>query len=379
MSGLKILKFLPLILIFGLVSCTDKLQFSTSISPSVELNSIRTLAIGDVRILQNDELNMHDQLGNWTVRQKILEKKGLKKFVKLSLISNLSRFSDYNIVDLAEFSKMFNDELKSIKPVGGMSIKEIDAVLNLKIAVRVVTQNGQFERVKSFSRRTSRKVGKKWKTVEHISQDRKITEPYQTRTASIFMTGELVKVSGGKIRLLKTFSEVSVVSMGSGFVPGSFTQSVDGNFLPFFNGDNRSKEEKIGNLPLLALNHETLGTLPNGSANMSYRMALQISNMILPKFARYTVLATRTIDSGGDEAAVNYLKQARVMKAKEKIEEIISSTEDKSAENLYNLGICYEALGEPRIAIQLYEEALRLDEANSNVIEALGALQNKIL
>ena len=242
MSGLKILKILPLILIFGLVSCTDKLQFSTSISPSVELNSIRTLAIGDVRILQNDELTMNDQLGNWTVRQKNLESKGLEKFVKLSLISNLSRFSDYNIVDLAEFITMFSDELKSIKPVGGMSIKEIDAVLNLKIAVRVVTQNGQFERVKSFSRRTSRTVGKKWKTVEHISQDRKITEPYQTRTASIFMTGELVKVSGGKIRLLKAFSEVLVVSMGSGFVPGSFTQSVDGNFLSFFNGDNLSKE-----------------------------------------------------------------------------------------------------------------------------------------
>ena len=94
MSGLKILKILPLILIFGLVSCTDKFQFSTSISPSVELNSIRTLAIGDVRILQNDELTMNDQLGNWTVRQKNLETKGLEKFVKLSLISNLSRFSD---------------------------------------------------------------------------------------------------------------------------------------------------------------------------------------------------------------------------------------------------------------------------------------------
>ena len=112
---------------------------------------------------------------------------------------------------------------------------------------------------------------------------------------------------------------------------------------------------------------------------MSFRLALQISNMILPKFARYTVLATRTIDSEGDEASVNYLKQAKVTKAKEKIEEIVHNTEEKSVENLYNLGICYEALGEPRIAIQLYEEALRLDEANSNFIEALGALQNKIL
>ncbi len=78
MSDLKIIKILPLILIFGLVSCTDKLQFSTSISPSVELNSIRNLAIGNVLISQNDELTMNDQLGNWTVSQKMWKRTGLK-------------------------------------------------------------------------------------------------------------------------------------------------------------------------------------------------------------------------------------------------------------------------------------------------------------
>ena len=48
----------------------------------------------------------------------------------------------------------------------------------------------------------------------------------------------------------------------------------------------------------------------------------------------------------------------------------------KTAENIYNLGICYEAIGDSQIARQYYDEALAIDEGNGNVIEALGALEN---
>ena len=376
-SGLKIINFFSLLLIFGLISCTNKLQFSTSISPSAEINSIRTLAIGDVRLLHHDELNLRDNKGDWRVSRQNFKTNGLKKLIKRSLISNLSRFSDYNIVDLEIFSDIFSDKLHSIKPVGGISIGGIDAVLNLSFAVNVVTQNGHIESIKSFRRRTTRKSGKKWITTEDSSVDRKITEPYQTRTVSVYLTGELLKVSAGKIRLLSTFSEVAVISMGSGFVPSSFSQSVDGKILSFFSGDEQSIEEKISNIPFYGLKHDALRGVPNAAANLSHRLALQISNMILPWFAPYPVLATRTIDSGGDDSAVNYLMHAKVLSAKEKLEEVISNPEDKTAANLYNLGICYEALGEPRIAMQLYEEALELDESNSNAIQALGSLQNK--
>jgi len=377
MKALKTIKIINLLLIFGLISCTNKLQFSTSVSPSGELASIRTLAIADVRLLQSDEQNLSDQRGEWKVSRHKLQTAGLEKLIKRSLISNLSRFADYNIVDLEVFSVIFSDKLNSIKPVSGLSIGGIDAVLNLNVAVNVTTQNGQYDSVKSFGRRTSRKSGKKWLTTEDSSIERKITEPYQTRTASLVLTGELLKVSAGKIILLSTFSETAVISMGRGFEPNNFSQTVDSKFMSFFSGDDRSKEEKISALPFLDLKHLTFSGAPNASVNLSQRLALQISNMILPRFARYTVLVTRTIDGAGNEAAVELLTQAKVLEAKEKLEAILSNPDQKTAENIYNLGICYEALGEPRIAIQLYEEALALDQSNSNAIEALGALQEK--
>ncbi|MBC8258877.1 MAG: tetratricopeptide repeat protein [SAR324 cluster bacterium] len=376
MSCLKIIKLIPLFLIFGLISCTNKLQFSTSIAPSADLNSIRTLAIGDVRLLQNEELVLNDNRGNWRESVRKFTTNGLEKLVKRSLISNLSRYSAYNIVDLAVFSTIFSDKLKTVKPVGGLKIKGIDAVLNLRIGIKVISQKGQFESVKSFRRHASRKSGKKWITTEDSSMDRKITETYQTRTVTVLLSGELLKVSAGKIKLLSTFSEVALISKGNGIAPTSFAQSLAGNLSSFFSGDERSKEEKISNLPFLDLKHLTQNAMPNAAANLAQRLALQITNMILPKLSRYTVLATRTIDAGGDGTAVEYLKLAEVLKAKKRIEEVISNPDEKTAENLYNLGICYEALGDPSIAMQLYEEALELDQANSNIIEALGALQD---
>ena len=358
------------------MSCANKIQFSTSIPPSEHLKNIRTLAIGDVLLVQEHQLNLIDNKGNWKVSRTKLDSKGLEKLLKHSLVSNLSRFSDYNIIDLETFSTIFGDRLKSIKPERGMRIKGIDAILNLSFAISVVSQEGQFDKVRRFQRHAKRKMGKKWIITEDSSTDRIITESYQTKTATVFLKGEIVQVKEGNTKLISSFSEVSVVSLGSGLIPGSFSQSADKKILPVFRKDDRSKEEIIGTMPFAELKHQTIGTKPHGVPNISRRLVLHISNMILPKFAPHSVLVTRTIDSGGDEDAVNLLNKAKIQQAKERIEEIISSSENKTAENLYNLGICYEALGEPRIAIQLYDEALQLDEGNNNVIKAIGALQH---
>lgn len=373
---MKIIIIILFLMIFGLTSCSYKLQFNTSVSPSSELESIKTLAIGDVQLIHSKEVSLLDNRGNWTVRGQKLDTRGLESLVKRSLISNLIRFSDYNIVDLEEFTNIYGDSLNAIKPASGLKVKGIDAVLNLRFAVSVVNQNGEFDSVKSFSRRTSSKVGKKWKTTESTSTDRKVTEPYQTKTASIFLTGELVGVTNGKIELLSTFSEVSVVSLGSGFVPGSFNQEPKGAVMSFYTRDDRSKDEKLGNLPLFGLSHETIGNMPSDAANMARRIGVQISNAVLPKFSRFEIVVTRTIDTGGNDEAVEFLKRADVMKALEMFEHAISDPEQKTEENLYNLGICYEAIGEPQIARQYYEESLQLDEGYGYAIEALGSLEN---
>lgn len=377
MKAIKLILIISLTI--GLISCVHKLQFNTSIPASNKFQAINTLAIGEVKLVQGHELILRDDLGQWTVREQTLDSRGIEAILKHSLISNLSRFSDFEIIDLEEFKIIYSDTLNAIKPLSGFSVKGLDAILNLKIALELVTQKGSFQEVKTFQRSTTQKVGKDWKTTENSSSQRVVNVPYQTKNLTVILTGEVIKVHEGQVEHLGTFSDVYIVSMGSGLVPSSFAQEPKGTILPFFTEDERSKDEKIGDLPFYRLSHDIINRKPNGSSNLANRIAVYVSNTILVKFSRYNVLTTRTIDTDGDDQAVEFLKQAQVEKAKKRIETIISNPDQKTAENIYNLAICYEALGEYQIARELYEDALRLDEGNSTYIEAVGALENKEL
>lgn len=377
---MKIIRFILIIFLnFGIIGCSHKLQFDTSVPTSNQFQSIKTLAIGDIQIVRNNELILRDNNGAWIERNRRLNTQGIKTLLRHSLISSLNRFSNFEIIDLDKFNIIYGDQLNFIKPESGLSVKKVDAVLNLKLAIEVITQNGSYQEVKSFQDREIRKVGKKWKTTKNSSKQRVVTLPYQTKNMTATLTAELIKVRNGNIELLGVFSDVFVLSLGNALSPASFAQDPDGGFLSIFSGDKRSKDQKIRDLPFYKLSHETRKSPPSHATNLTNRIAVLISNFILPKFSRYTVLTTRTIDADGDKQAVTFLKQARIEAAKTRIESILSTPGEKTANNLYNLAICYEALGEHQIATKLYEEALMLDEGNSTYIEALAALESNPL
>ena len=66
---MKALKILIVILVIssGLISCSHKIQFNTQIQGKPELNSIKRLAIGEIKVVQATELVLRDRKGNWSV------------------------------------------------------------------------------------------------------------------------------------------------------------------------------------------------------------------------------------------------------------------------------------------------------------------------
>jgi len=378
---MKITSKLIILICFSLItiSCSHKLQFNTYVQKSKDFDGIKTLTVGEVRLVKGEELILNDNLGNWSSNQKNLKVRGIERIVKQSLISNLNRFSDYNVVDLDEFRVIYGDSLTSIKPISGLIVKEVDGILNIKFSLYVTSQNGQYEEIKTFYRNSRSKIGKKWKTTEDSSSQRVVRVPYQLKNATITLTGELIRVTNGEIELLKTFSDVIVVSLGSEFTPPSFIQNVEGGFISFFKEDHKTKDQKIGSLPFYQLNHTTVNEKPSDPVNLIGRIGVLISNTILPKFGRYKLLTTRTIDTGGDSISVDLLKQGDIEGSKTRIEDVMTDENERTSENLYNLGVCYEVLGETGISRQLYEESLELDEGNSSTIETLGNLENKTL
>ena len=71
-------------------------------------------------------------------------------------------------------------------------------------------------------------------------------------------------------------------------------------------------------------------------------------------------LFVKRIDTDGDENRKTF-EAGEVDKALSLISTIISN-EGKTASNLYNLGLCYDAIGESRIILQFYKDALELDK-----------------
>jgi hypothetical protein len=373
----QIIKFCTILFIsMSIVSCTHKLQFKSSVSKPKPFRNVKTLAIGEVKLIRANKVSLQDNLGNWTAYRQKIQTKGLDQLVRSSLVSNLSTFSDYEVIDLNDFKHIYGkgNRLNSIKPQSGLKFKQIDAILNVSFTVTVVRQSGQYDGVKKFRSSSSTKTKKGWKTTSSTTTDRVVRIPYQINEANIMLTGEVVRVKDGKVLHLGSFTDTIVVSLGTG---SSSYQQKPKDRSGFFSKDKETKDSKVRNLAFYKLNHQALSKKPSSPANIANRIAIFVSNSVLPKFSRYVVVTTRTIDTGGDSKAVKLLKKAKVDEARRRIEELISkSKKNKTAGNLYNLGISYEAIGQFRIATQYYEEALSKDEGNELYIEALGALEN---
>ena len=375
---MKALKILIVILVIssGLISCSHKIQFNTQIQGKPELNSIKRFAIGEIKVVQVNELVLRDRKGDWSVREQKLNTDGFEELIKKSLISNLDKFSRYDLIDLEQFRAVYSDNLKSIRPASGFKIIGIDAVVNLNVSFNVTDQEGSFDSVKTFYQSASSKQGKKWVQTQKSSNQSIVVQPYQIRAVTATVHVEIIKVENGNIKHLGSFSDAFVISLGKGLVPNSFSQEPKGEFMSFLSGDDSSKDEKVINQPFYKLNHEVGNSAPGSGDNLASRLGIGITNKILPYISSYTVLATRTIDTGGDDVSVEFLKTGKIEEAKTRIESLLGDEEQKTVENIYNLGICFEALGDSQIARQYYEEALAIDEGNGNLIEALGALEN---
>jgi len=375
MKKLKIL-IVIWVISFGLISCSHKIQFNAQIQGKPELNSIKRLAIGEIKVVQANELVLRDRKGDWSVREQKLNTNGFDELIKKSLISNLDKFSGYDLIDLEQFKVVYSDKLKSIHPTSGFKIKGIDAVMNVNVSFNVTDQEGTFDSVKTLYQSTTSKQGKKWVTTQNSSNQIIVVEPYQVRAVTATINVELIKVGNGNIKQVVSFSDAFVISLGQGLVPPSFSQEPKGEFMSFLSSDDSSKDEKVMNQPFYKLNHEVGISTPGSGDNIASRLGIGITNKILPYIGRFLVIVTRTIDTGGDDESVEFLKTGKIEEAITRIESLLGDEEQKTAENIYNLGICYEAIGDSQIARQYYDEALAIDEGNGNVIEALGALEN---
>ncbi len=328
MNRSKLQWALVLILFFTISSCSTYIQFTTQKSAEPRYSGINKVGINTVLLRQRKSLDLQDNRGNWTVAQKPLDDRKLETLVRKSLVSNLRKFSDYQVFDLHDI-RNFHNAFQRLRPLSGERIGELDLIIDVQIAYHTTKQTGFSQEVMTFRQKKSVKQGKKWVTTQDSSQQKVVTVPYNHATADLICYVEVIKTKNGASKVLKSF-----------------------NTLLSHESDPMSTPESMVN-----------------------ELAVVITSRILKNVSKYSVLTKRKIDKGSDDEVLELMENADLEAASKQLEAMLSKSERKNPADLYNLGICYEAMGDPGIALQMYRDAHKLDEKEELYMIAIGEIE----
>ena len=355
----------PALLLVALSSCSSKLRFPVNYTSDPALSHVKKLVINKIEVAEEDTLVLKDQLGHWTESKSKGEFKALKTLIRESLKANLEKYAQFEILDLNETDLLTHARFSNLAPKTGFRKLGVDTVLNLKLTVSAVSQEGQIQKVESFRSSASRKVkqkkGYKWQKVEDQSVDKVVTYPYQSQMLSLLLSIELIDVRNGEYKVLKGVNDTYVLSF------------IHGGSYPEFGQTEKDS-------PMYQLDHSIYSQKPPTLDAIVQRAVILTGTKILPHVSSFKLMVTREIDTGGEEKAVEFLEKGQVEEALNLLQQVTSvSKEEVSASDKYNLGLCYEVVGEPKIALQLYEEALLQDEGNETYIQAIGGVESLYL
>ncbi|MCP4294220.1 MAG: hypothetical protein GY786_01285 [Proteobacteria bacterium] len=327
-NGFKVPIFL-LLITWLVSSCSSSyLQFNTSKSAESRYSGLKTIAINHVVLAGAEAKKITDNLGSWSVSKKQLDAGGIENLVRKALIANLIKFSEYKIIDLKDL-RDYNEKFQNLRPPSGETLSKADIMLDLAFALSAQEQKGSYHKVINFAHTTQKKRGKKWVTIRNTSQEKVVRTPYSKSRVEMVFLAEVIKIKNGESRVLKNFNGKLV-------------------------------NDRVPEMPL---------------STMANELAVAMTSAILKNISRYSVIVKRKIDDDSDSSVLKLLKKADLEGAKLKLENMLSDKKKKKSSDLYNLGICYEALGLPGIALQYYQEAHSLNKEKELYITAVGDLE----
>lgn len=315
-------------LLFFTISCTTGIQFNTQKNAEPRFSGMRTVAVNKIYLDQTQALQLSDNLGHWQVKDVKLKINNLETLVRKSLVVNLARFSDYQVIDLQDFVQ-FQNAFRKMRPLSGERLMNVDMIINVRMAYAAQQQTGKKQEVFTFRETSSALQEEEWVTTKDRSYQKVVSVPYSFTQADLLCYVEVIDTRKGASRVLKSFN---------------YTIS------------NREEPKTT-------------------MEEMIQESGVAISSEILKNVSKYSALTTRIIDENSNEEIVDLMKATRFEKAIQRLEKTISKSDDKNPADLYNLGICYEATENGGLALQMYRDAFSIDKDNELYIQALGDLE----
>ena len=355
--------FLMLLISAFLISGCAKATLTIRSPAEINTRKIKNVAVGGFEIGQMMLKFKTERNGVWQTHPVLLseeQQKSISRSVRARVINLLTATTYFKVIFSDEFEKLANDAaLQQLVSVRGYKTKNVDAVINGKLWLEIERTDGvdlSKEGLEYFRPPRSRNsIGL------NLTVDQVVWWPYKSTRGTLGLEIKMTRLLPTEV--VATTFETRTYSQRIGGRSGESFQQIADSFTSVLSTSDTSKIDSI---------ESSADVLPSFEQIIA-DMALSIASgfvrrvAVTEKVVSYPIAegsfpnAKILIEAGAYDVAIDQLQQA--------------TAENSDPNDLYNLGLCFEAIGDYGLAHTTYREAWKTDPENLLFAQGLGRIE----
>ena len=352
--------------LFLVSSCSEKTSLQIFQPAEIDTSDIQRIAIGVFEIGVVQENFAVERAGDWTKNSVKLtdeEHQILSRNIRALLANQLTKVPFWEILPTSEFSSLENDAtLQQMIATQSYVTRDVDAVLSGKIWLTSERLDGvdlQKISLKYFTPADSQqKIPAEKLTIQQL-----VWWPYKQLSGSLIVELKLVRLQPTEI-------------VATDLVHRRFAQRVGGGPVGIVDQARKGKSSLQDSLEGQNEDQPAVSTL-EGLPSLPEMVGEMVAS-VGDDFVRRVSLIQSTVEypvaENGDEQARLLILGGAYESALQRLQGL--TARDPNSENLYNLGLCFEALGDYGLALLNYRAAHQIDGTNLMYAQGIGRIEN---
>ena len=346
-----------------LVSGCAKATLNVLSPAEINTSKIKTVAVGNFEIGSIILKYKTERNGLWQTHPVLHtedQKKSISRSVRARVINLLTATPYFKVIFSDEFEKLENDAaLQRLVSVRGYKTKNVDAVINGKLWLEIERTDGVHlskESLEYFRPPRSRNsIGL------NLTVDQVVWWPYKSTSGTLGLEMKMTRLLPTEV-VATTFETRTYSQRIGGRSEESFRQ-ISKNFTSVLSSTKKSKANSI---------ESSEDVLPSFE-QMIADMALSIASGFVRRVAVTEKVVSYPIAEGSLPNSKILIEAGAYDLAIDKLQQVTAENPDPN--DLYNLGLCFEAIGDYGLAQTNYREAWQSDPENLLFAQGLGRIE----
>ena len=360
MKKLLILAFLAV----SLAACAPQAKLTVLRPAEVDTSGITEVAVGPLEVAQMRLVRSVERNGVWKEEALLLsdtQKKSLAQQIRAQVIGQLAKSPSFELVYTDEFAQLENDQkLQDVIGAAGYKVKEAQAVISGKVWVEVDHVDGSdiLEQDLSFISGGKGSIS--------ISVEKLVWWPYKSIRGNLTLQLKMTQIQPTQVLVVSNESRRFAQRIGGAPLGGFDKLNQIASDLTAGAGDDEDRFNVVqGDQLVLPGFEQLLGSLAGSiTTDFARKVAITETQLALPVATGGDPRGKLLVEAGAYEMAIDHLQKLTAQEPKD--------------QDLYNLGLAFEALGEIGLARIQYRQAFEKDQANPLYALGLGRLERNV-